>query len=607
MQGRNEVQVEFLEKCVKEYRIFIDTCSLLQEGTEKFFSNIVPILWREKKSLIMPLSVYKELEKIAGSYNYCRQKYSSNPNLYDLANRSFGNVKRMVDAELIKIYADKDDGNFADNVFLKVITGKRMQFDILLITQDVELAKEVLNLGRSSGAVRVPYKVVVEKINADGFLEKIFWSKEKPVPPDSSEKIPANERFKLSNEIVNIEGNLPVTSVPKVGDWVTSIRVGERKIVHLVEEIGSGGEGSVYKTNLEGLSVKIYKPEKITRLRFEKLKLMLTKDIECEGVCFPLALIYNQRNEFVGYLMKTARGRDLGKSVFMPALLKKIFPSWTRIDTVQLCVTILKKLKYLHDRNIILGDINPYNILVVSPTEVYFVDTDSWQVEGFICPVGMPLFTAPELQKKSSYGLRTLGNENFAVATLLFMIMHPGKPPYSMQDGEGIVENIIRGDFSYPFGEQKTGKAPNGPWRYCWSHLLYKVKEAFYETFRYNGKFHDENNRRNAGWWLRLFEYYLELMKTGKMKDQDEESLLIFPTRFKHQRDKVYSKCKFCGKEFDSETLVNGACPKCVKKNEIYVWRTCKECGERFSITVGEKEFFDKKGFDLPMRCKDCR
>lgn len=97
-----------------------------------------------------------------------------------------------------------------------------------------------------------------------------------------------------------------------------------------------------------------------------------------------------------------------------------------------LCITILKKLKYLHDRNVILGDINPNNILVVSPTEVYFVDTDSYQIEGFPCPVGTINFTAPEIQRKDfSTFLRTIGNERFAVATLLFMIMLPGKPPYS--------------------------------------------------------------------------------------------------------------------------------------------------------------------------------
>lgn len=184
----------------------------------------------------------------------------------------------------------------------------------------------------------------------------------------------------------------------------------------------------------------------------------------------------------------------------MPELLKKYFPNWNKVDTVQLCVTILKKLKYLHDRNVILGDINPYNILVVSPTEVYFVDTDSRQVEGFACPVGTPLFTAPEVQGK------TLGN-------LLFMIMHPGKPPYSMQDGEGIVANIRNGEFPYPLGELKTGK-------FCWSHLPRKtIKETFYQTFWRDGTLHGEKERPGTGTWLQLFEDYLNLLKNGKVAE----------------------------------------------------------------------------------------
>ena len=416
--------------------------------------------------------------------------------------------------------------------------------------------------------------------------------------------------------------------------------------IRLVEEIGAGGEGSVFRTEFDGFVAKIYKPEKITRLRHEKLKLMLSKNINCEGVCFPIAMIHNLRDEFVGYLMRSATGKDLGKSVFMPMLLKKYFPRWNKIDTVQLCVTILKKIKYLHDRNIILGDINPYNILVVSPTEVYFVDTDSYQIEGFICPVGMPIFTAPELhQKKSEYGLRTLGNENFAVATLLFMIMNPGKPPYAMQDGAGIVENIISGEFSYPLGERKTGKVPKGPWRYCWSHLAYKIKEAFYQTFWRDGLTHAEDKRPGAGHWLRLFEYYLELLKSGKMSAQDEESLLIFPTRFKHERNKTYAKCKICKREFDEERLEQGYCRECLndgekyscakcgremlytnyqkyikrakrheicrdcyeKKNTVFERRNCRDCGRQFEITYGQKDFYESKGMNLPTRCEECR
>ena len=87
--------------------------------------------------------------------------------------------------------------------------------------------------------------------------------------------------------------------------------------------------------------------------------------------------------EFVGYMMPKAKGKELQKSIFIKPLFLKNFPNWKKRDTVELCITILEKIKYLHDRNIVMGDINPANILVVSPKEVYFVDTDSYQVEDF--------------------------------------------------------------------------------------------------------------------------------------------------------------------------------------------------------------------------------
>lgn len=649
MEPSKEIQLAFLEKCVKDYRIFVDTSSFLDNGTKDFLMNITPILEREKKALILPLTVYKELEKLANSPDYCKRKHPDNPMLNTLAIRACKVIIIMQRAHLIDIFADPDDGDFADNVFLHVFTKKRMQFDILLITQDRGLANEAMNLGKDTRAVKVPKKILVRRIDKNGFLKKFFDSKQQKNSSSVevvSEEIPINERFAFTKEIVQIEGNLPVSKIPTAGEDVIAVRNNTQRQIRLLEELGAGGEGSVYKTNMAGFVAKIYKPEKITRMRYEKLQLMLTKDINCAGVCFPVALILNQRSEFVGYLMQAAKGRDLGKSIFMPMLLSKYFPQWNKIDTVQLCVTILQKLKYLHDRNVILGDINPYNILVVSPTEVYFVDTDSYQVEGFICPVGMPIFTAPELHKKNSqYGLRTLGNENFAVATLLFMIMLPGKPPYAMQDGGGIVENIVNGEFSYPLGELKTGKAPKGPWRYCWSHLIYKIKETFYETFWRDGAFHDEKKRPGSGHWLRLFEYYLELLKNGKLEAQDDESIKIFPSRLKKDKNKTYARCILCNKEYEEERLEHGICRDCLndgekytcekcgcemiytnyqryikhakryeicrdcfeKKNTIYQRIKCKDCGKTFEITYGEKDFYDSKSMSLPVRCEECR
>lgn len=34
---------------------------------------------------------------------------------------------------------------------------------------------------------------------------------------------------------------------------------------------------------------------------------------------------------------------------------------------------------------------------------------------------------------------------------------------------------------------------------------------------------------------------------------------------------------------------------------------TCKDCGQSFTFTAGEQEFFQSRGFSEPIRCKSCR
>lgn len=33
----------------------------------------------------------------------------------------------------------------------------------------------------------------------------------------------------------------------------------------------------------------------------------------------------------------------------------------------------------------------------------------------------------------------------------------------------------------------------------------------------------------------------------------------------------------------------------------------CKDCGNEFTLTVGEQNFYEEKGFAEPVRCKECR
>lgn len=189
-------------------------------------------------------------------------------------------------------------------------------------------------------------------------------------------------------------------------------------------------------------------------------------------------LLSDAESNFVGYRMECAHGTEPQRALFTRPALEAHFPEWKKADTVQLCITILEKICALHEHGIILGDINPLNILVVSATEVWFVDCDSYQIGGYPCPVGTVRFTAPEIQKRNFADfLRTEGNEAFAIATLLFMIMLPGKSPYAQEGGGDLGEAILAMDFPYPCGDNHSDKTPEGAWRFLWSHLPRYIKD----------------------------------------------------------------------------------------------------------------------------------
>lgn len=360
-----------------------------------------------------------------------------------------------------------------------------------------------------------------------------------------------------------LQGSLPGEGVQK--GQAVSIEVmaddgSHSKPIKLTKKIGEGGEGSVFETSLGKTSdyvAKIYARSKLIDTKIEKLKLMMSKSIALRGVCFPVAIIKNEKKEPVGFLMPRAKGVELGKSVFMPKLLQQKFPSWTRRDTIQLCITILEKIEHLNDRGIILGDINGQNILVVSPTEVYFVDCDSYQIGNYPCPAGTVHFTPPEAQGKDySTFLRTQAMENFAIATLLFMIMLPGKSPYASVGGASPAENIRNGAFVY---NSDNSKVPPGKWGFIWSHMSYDTKQAFVDTFRSTGAHFAPDKRLNATSWLEVFRKYqndIELMVTS-----DPMVVDIFPTRLKMKR------CKNCGKMYAPDPLhYIPICPECAAK-----------------------------------------
>ena len=629
---------EDIDYFASTHKIFIDTCSILWESADVFWDSILPYLKKYNNKIIVPYRVFEELQKHANN--------SKDTTLSEKSRLGIKELEKFIKEDLVELRGEKTD-NFADNVFQVVFTKFRLTHRLLLITQDNDLARDILALNHIKSVKA--NQVYVKRIDKYGELSDFYWN----LPGESTN---GSNRFdKVFDNAVDNSGKFMLCEeVTRISDDVIKVKdiPGERddvffegKRIKLLGKIAEGGEGVLYKTNTEFIA-KIYLPRSITQRKFEKIKLMMKKRIAYEGICYPVGMLYNTANEFVGILLPRAEGKELQKSLFIKPLLLKNFPNWKKRDTVELCLNILRKISFLNEHNIILGDINPSNILVKSPKEVYFVDTDSYQIEDFPCPVGTINYTAPEIQKKhfSSF-LRSRGNEHFAIATLLFMIMLPGKPQYSKKGGEDPAQNIINMDFSYPFEDSSNKKTPEGPWRYIWSHLTYELKKAFYHTFQAGGDYSTENTRLSATEWIPIFETYLKLLDSGAFGEQDQMSEELFPTRHKKHVSLSYQKCKFCHQEFPDNQMQEQICSKCLnegvsvkckkcKKAFVYTnyqkyikempvpqrcydcykkgkeakcHQKCKNCGRSFVLTGDEYDWYKDRGFAIPTRCSKCR
>lgn len=376
--------------------------------------------------------------------------------------------------------------------------------------------------------------------------------------------------FKRATSVAQEAGMaLPQVTPPGEGDTVKLGLSGPS--IKLGKQLGAGGEGQVYELVGDGRVAKIYHADQLSANRIAKLQLMASREVSRRGICWPEQLVYASNGAAVGYVMQRAHGHPLQKSLFVKPLLGQRFPQWQRQNLVNVCISFLEHLQYLHALNVLVGDINPMNVLVDGDgTSVFIVDADSFQVEGFPCPVGTVNFSPPNLQHKNFKSiLRTEDDELFAVATMLFMVVVPGKPPYSQQGGESPENNIVDANFPYPLGDDHKGRNVSpGPWRYIWSHLPYKLKELFHKAFR-------ENQRIAISEWIDALRAYQNDLGKGYLSND------IFPAGFKvpkGQGVKVSCARQGCGKQFEmyrdklAELSGKGQspiCPDCLRVMEL--------------------------------------
>ncbi|GEM_PF-2689012 len=629
---------------LRDCRVFVDTCSWMledkaQPGSDRgasFLLNVVkPLLEQYRNPLMVPDRVRLELEHHVNSHDA----------EHALALAGLGALAQFRKAGLAILASDPDEaaGNarFADPVFVRLAVRFQSEFDLCFVTQDTKLATLLLacrqpGTGRKflvtfipmKGKTLLPWSVKLNKSSGEGKPPRRpdttpqhrpkTWvapgtdhhHRHEPATPRAPSK-PRCQGFRILTELNRPDATpLAVSELPEAGHTVVGAKSGP---LVLVEKIAGGGEGTVYRTTRDGLVCKVYHRECLTLGRNEKLELMCSREVHIEGVCWPVELVHTVHGEFVGFLMPAASGKMLRTSVFAKVLLAKHFPQWSRVELTELAITMLRAIRELHFIGVLVGDVNPQNILVKGPKHIAIVDADSFQVEGYACAVGTETFTPPNLQGMAYTDfLRSHDDELYAVATLLFETLFPGKAPYSAQGGGDVSENIKNMRFAY--GREADGRPPVGPWQFIWSHLHPRLKEDFTAVFA-------RGERVGINDFVQHLEWSLKEMHAGTRDNS------IFPDKpWQREGQTVTMRCDACPADkamhevsqhlaerlrAEGKGFLCSACAAMKKMNRLQntrevdcELRTSPECEGRAQASIVHLESLKRSG--KPYWCRPC-
>ena len=408
-----------LENAIKSYDILMDTRFAMRTAFELFIN-------RYRSDLVHnPIKITSAV--IAELQSQRKKK------IQKWAKRKLKQIKQYVAEKIFEVRDDQVSQNahkisrsaireiVSHEIFREVEMHIRTK-PFIVLTFDKKLTEQLQSL--VTHEIQNTKDLRIAKINSYGELQpNRTIAQHQEWRLNRSQRLP----FRIVKKIVPDQGIIiPTRQVIQEG---SELKTQSGQNLTLRKELGKGGEGTIYALDDSKTVCKIYLKEKLTEGRKQKIELMLTKKISDAQICYPQEAVYDSDGTFRGFIMPKAEGRELGCHLFHPGFIHGQ-TQWNRIHSTKLALTILKKIKFLHRMNILIGDINSKNILVEDENTVYFVDCDSYQIEGFTCPAGTAAFTAPELSDRCPDGkyesvLRTKEEELFAIAVLLFQFLFP--------------------------------------------------------------------------------------------------------------------------------------------------------------------------------------
>jgi tRNA A-37 threonylcarbamoyl transferase component Bud32 len=541
-----------INELIKTYdRIFIEASTLLSHGGQFLLNEI---------------SKYDVI-----SFNGANHVIITNETLFLLSEASALTKVNYLLSTLQKLNQDKIvqfknfEGEPFDIIFNKFIE----RYSLALITNDKTIAEKVISSNYSSNSKKLGVYSLNSQISLDSYIKvekepvkevliKSTTIDTVPFPKVEQRDSFDVETFNLNNEIdTSVESN-PFSKqfllnpikfkgienhdtvlnyvLPNVHDTLTTSKNKTITLTSLLTD--KGGEGTIYYTSLNGYVCKVYKKDALTKHKLEKLQLLVSKPLNDARIAYPSELVYFKGN-FVGYIMPFVKGSFIGDFFYGKLSLNK-FKNWTRLNLIELCISILSLVSKTHAHGMLIGDVNRNNFMVESSKNVYMVDVDSSQIEKYPCPVGVEEFTPPEIiDGEHSYKefFRTYENEYYSLAVLIFMILTLGaqtttKISFKKADGSyaslNKVQKIKLQEFGFTLDEAECRQMQNSINFAIWSRFPSYIKEAFYHTFHKKGKYNQPKTRLSPEKWIELLKsYQFHLNTLSKTKDFNDFNSLI--------------------------------------------------------------------------------
>ncbi len=233
------------------------------------------------------------------------------------------------------------------------------------------------------------------------------------------------------------------------------LHTSQSDIIRLGPRIGAGAEGVVYEVlDRSDLVAKIYhippppeKAEKIialSRLGNERLFNLSAWPVD--------ALRDAPNGTVVGFVMKKICGAEEVHTLHSPKSRLQKFPEASWSFLIYVAANVARAVAAIHEHGLVIGDLNPKNILVTRKATVSLLDVDSFQIsvdgKTYRCDGGFPEYTPPELQGVAFREVdRKQEHDCFGLAVVIFQLLFMGRHPFSgnfLGSGEMSLERAIR-------------------------------------------------------------------------------------------------------------------------------------------------------------------